>query len=72
VLHLVEPVIQRKRRLEAKRSMLEDWLRRLVARAKQVGGRSLASRLRGGVHWLPLKGAKGSAIETALHFTRSR
>jgi len=36
VLHLVEPVIQRKRRLETKRSMLEDWLRRLVARAKQV------------------------------------
>jgi hypothetical protein len=36
VLHLVEPVIQRKRRLEAKKEMLDDWLARLVARARRT------------------------------------
>ena len=35
VLHLVEPVIQRERRLDAKRVMLQDWLERLVQRARR-------------------------------------
>ena len=35
LLHVAEPIIQRRRRLEAKRRRLEDWLRLLTERARR-------------------------------------